>query len=116
MARLQILELPTVYRRDGTDETPFVLVVDQALPQRYVMGADQEPPVSEWEQLGRQIGARSVIVTPETIDIPANDIAISTDAVSVSQPIRYDVTGIGDQAVAAFADRHRQVDEMEDRG
>lgn len=30
MARLQILELPTIERPDGTEETPFVLVLDQA--------------------------------------------------------------------------------------
>lgn len=79
MARLQILELPTVERPDGTEETPFLLVVDQYEYQRYVLGADQEAPVSEWDGLAEKIGARHVLVFPETVDIPANETPVDPD-------------------------------------
>lgn len=69
MARLQILELP---EGAGDDRPPFILVVDQYTPQRIVLGADA-PYRDYWHDLAQQIGARGVIVTPETVDIPAND-------------------------------------------
>jgi hypothetical protein len=79
MARLQILELPTVERPDGTEETPFVLVVDQHEYQRYILGADQEAPASEWEGVAEKIGARQVLVFNETIEIPANEVPVDPD-------------------------------------
>jgi hypothetical protein len=69
MARLQILELP---EGSGDDRPPFVLVIDQCIPQRIALGADA-PYRDYWQDLAQQIGARGVIVTPETVDIPAND-------------------------------------------
>jgi hypothetical protein len=69
MARLQILELP---EGTGDDRPPFVLVVDQCMPQRVVLGIDSTWQ-DHWQQLADKIGARGVIVTPDTIDIPAND-------------------------------------------
>jgi hypothetical protein len=73
MARLQILELP---EGASDDRAPFVLVVDQALPVRHVMGPDQIDVRSEWDILAEKIGARGVIVTPETVDIPANEVPL----------------------------------------
>ncbi|OUD04687.1 hypothetical protein [Streptomyces swartbergensis] len=70
MARLQILELP---EGSGDDRPPFVLVVDQYEPQRYILGADQPEPVDQFEGIAEQIGARAVLVFEDTIDIPAND-------------------------------------------
>ncbi|MFE9735470.1 hypothetical protein ACFYO9_34005 [Streptomyces sp. NPDC005863] len=69
MARLQILELP---EGSGDDRPPFVLVVDQCMPQRIALGADA-PYRDYWQGLTDKIGARGVIVTPETVDIPANE-------------------------------------------
>jgi hypothetical protein len=69
MARLQILELP---EGSGDDRPPFVLVVDQCAPQRIVLGVDA-PWRDYWEDIADKIGARGVIVTPDTIDSPAND-------------------------------------------
>jgi hypothetical protein len=69
MARLQILELP---EGSGDDRPPFVLVVDQCMPQRITLGADA-PYRDFWQDLADKIGARGVIVTPETVEIPAND-------------------------------------------
>jgi hypothetical protein len=57
MARLQILELP-----EGSDDNrpPFLLVVDQYEPCRYVMGLDQtEQPISEFDGIAEKIGART---------------------------------------------------------
>ncbi|QCX81259.1 hypothetical protein C9F11_38380 [Streptomyces sp. YIM 121038] len=79
MARLQILELP-----EGTsdDRPPFVLVVDESVPQRIVLGVDH-PVRDYWQDIADKIGARAVIVTPETIDIPAND----TSAYALGGPL-----------------------------
>jgi len=70
MARLQILELPGEHRGD---RPPFILVVDQAVPQRYAVGPDT-PVRDYWQDIADQIGARAAIVTPETVDIPANEV------------------------------------------
>jgi hypothetical protein len=75
MARLQILELP---EGSGDDRPPFVLVVDQTVPQRAVLSSDtswRDP----WQDIADKIGARGVIVTPETIDIPANDVPVDAN-------------------------------------
>ncbi|WP_121703365.1 hypothetical protein [Streptomyces sp. E5N298] len=71
MARLQILELPEVVV-GSVSETPFILVVDQCVPQRVALGATAAFG-DYWQDLADRIGARGVIVTPETVDIPAND-------------------------------------------
>jgi hypothetical protein len=75
MARLQILELPA-----GPDDArpPFVLVVDETAPQRIVLGADT-PWRDYWQDLADKIGARGVIVMPDTVEIPANDTTASLD-------------------------------------
>ncbi|MFH9574196.1 hypothetical protein ACH4MG_27110 [Streptomyces sp. NPDC017454] len=71
MARLQILELPS---GADDDRPPFILVVDQYEPQRYIMGPGQDPePISEFDGIAEKIGARAVLVFQDTIDIPAND-------------------------------------------
>ncbi|WP_019357990.1 hypothetical protein [Streptomyces sp. AA1529] len=70
MARLQILELP-----EGPDDTrpPFALVVDQTVPERVVLAPGTGKVLDRWEEFAGRMGARAVIVTPETVDIPAND-------------------------------------------
>lgn len=76
MARLQILELP---EGSGDDRPPFVLVVDEYVPQRYVLGPDQPEPVDQFERITEKIGARAVLVFEETIDIPGNDVPVDPD-------------------------------------
>jgi hypothetical protein len=73
MARLQILELP-----EGADDSrpPFVLVVDETVPQRVIIGMDQGAGRDYWDEVAERIGARGVIVTPETVEIPANDVTL----------------------------------------
>ncbi|MCT9142933.1 hypothetical protein [Streptomyces violarus] len=72
MARLQILELP-----EGTsdDRPPYVLVVDECAPQRVIIGMDHGPVRDYWHDVADRIGARGVIVTAETVEIPANDVS-----------------------------------------
>lgn len=72
MARIQILELP-----EGTnnDRPPFVLVVDETAPQHVILGGGN-PDRDYWQDIADKIGARGVIVTPDTIDIPANDVPL----------------------------------------
>lgn len=72
MARLQILQLP---EGAGDDRPPFVLVVDQYQPLRYIQGIGLEPqPVDEFAGFAEQIGARGVLVFQETVEIPANEL------------------------------------------
>ncbi|MFF8482306.1 hypothetical protein [Streptomyces antibioticus] len=70
MARLQILPLPGGV---GDERPPFVLVVDQYQPMRYVLGIDQGEPeaADEFAFTAEQIGARAVLVFAETVEIPA---------------------------------------------
>lgn len=72
MARLQILELP-----EGADDSrpPYVLVVDECAPQRIIIGMDHGPVRNYWHEVAGEIGARGVIVTAETVEIPANDVS-----------------------------------------
>ncbi|MFE5368197.1 hypothetical protein [Streptomyces mirabilis] len=68
---MQILELPGGI---NGERPPFVLVVDEYEPRRYIMGFDQtEQPVSEFDGVAEKIGARSVLVFAETVTIPANE-------------------------------------------
>ncbi|MDX3455055.1 hypothetical protein PV396_24460 [Streptomyces sp. ME02-8801-2C] len=70
MARIQILELPTVCRANGDDETPFVVVIDQ-------LGDDEASERFHQDigdgNLAEAIGARQVLAFQDTMDIPAND-------------------------------------------
>jgi hypothetical protein len=72
MARLQILELP-----EGADDSrpPYVLVVDETVPQRVIIGMDHGPVRDYWHDVAERIGARGAIVTAETVEIPANDVS-----------------------------------------
>ncbi|MGW0905026.1 hypothetical protein [Streptomyces sp. NPDC002853] len=72
MARIQILELP---EGSSDDRPPFVLVIDETAPQRYILGADTTWR-DHWQDIADKIGARGVIVTPDTVDIPANDVPV----------------------------------------
>jgi hypothetical protein len=76
MARLQILELP---EGSGDDRPPFVLVIDEYVPQRYMLGPDQPEPVDQFAGMAEKIGARAILVFEETIDIPANEVPLDAD-------------------------------------
>ncbi|MEU9245862.1 hypothetical protein [Streptomyces sp. NPDC048385] len=79
MARIQILELPTVYHENGDDETPFAIVIDQADEETYqalafgtAIDADgTQHPLRE--SLKDHLGARAILTFAETVEIPANE-------------------------------------------
>lgn len=97
MARLQILELP---EGSGDDRPPFVLVVDQYTPLRYVLGVDQPEPVSEFDGIAEKIGARAVLVFEETIDIPANEVPVGSDGYPMKIRIEGDFEQLWQQVEA----------------
>ncbi|MEU4967789.1 hypothetical protein [Streptomyces smyrnaeus] len=97
MARLQILELPEVERADGTHETPFALVLDQTVPERVVLAPGTGKVLDRWEEFAGRMGARAVIVTPETVDIPANDVPLDAEGKPIRWPIEPDFTGFREQ-------------------
>jgi|GEM_PF-5443111 len=86
MARLQILELPTIYRDEGPDETPFILVIDQA-SEATINALDPSGDSLYAAAIGKlstpslaeQIGARSILVFEETVEIPANETPVDPD-------------------------------------
>jgi hypothetical protein len=99
MARLQILELPTIYREDGVDETPFVLVIDQV---DEAAAAD----IAYWpDDISKRLGARHVMCFPGTIDIPANEITLSdaADGNVVRPRVEPDLTGFSEKVLAETA-------------
>lgn len=73
MARLQILQLP----EGSSDERAlFALVVDQCEPQRLVLGMGGAQWRDQWNDIAERIGARAVIVMPDTVEIPANEVTL----------------------------------------
>ncbi|MEV6547994.1 hypothetical protein AB0M57_04700 [Streptomyces sp. NPDC051597] len=85
MARLQILELP---EGSGDERPPFVLVIDQYIPQHYVLGPNSELPRDEFADFAEKIGARAVLAFEETIDIPANDVPLDENGQPLSLKVR----------------------------
>jgi hypothetical protein len=88
MARLQILELP----EGANDERrPFLLIIDQVEPTLDPLGIEGPPslPIN----LAEKIGARTVLVFEETVEIPANEIMVSPDG----YPLTIRVEGDFDQ-------------------
>lgn len=94
MARLQILELP---EGNGDDRPPFVLVVDQASEDSLFITDD--PDI--WPGFKNNTGCQHVIVTTETIDIPANDTSGY-----LAPPAKQElVLNIGDQEIGPLIDQ-----------
>lgn len=76
MARIQILELPTEHHGDDMT-TPFVLIIDQADDAtRYALGPTDDTMYTAQATIAEAIGARTVLVFPTTIDIPANQVEV----------------------------------------
>ncbi|MCX5598441.1 hypothetical protein OOK29_09850 [Streptomyces phaeochromogenes] len=95
MARLQILELP---EGSGDDRPPFLLVVDQ-WPD--TVSANEPAVLEAWMKMAEQAGARTVLLTEDTIDIPANHTSAYLDA-AVSGALPADAhyeTTVGGQPV-----------------
>lgn len=63
MARIQVLELPAVYRRDGSGETPFVLVID------HVTEAQIAYLAPKLDGLAEKCGARASLLSALPVDV-----------------------------------------------
>lgn len=84
MARIQILELP---EGAGDERPPFVLVVDQVPRSEQQYEALRRD--IETNDIAAHVGARTVLVFEETIDIPANQVPVGPDG----YPVRVHVEG-----------------------
>lgn len=83
MARLQILELPTIYRDEGPDETPYILVIDR-------VDDETAADIARWpDDIATRTGARHVLCFSETVDIPANETPVDPDG----YPLKFRVEG-----------------------
>lgn len=63
MARIQVLELPIVYRENGTYETPFVLVVDHVTQQ------EADSLTHRVKGLSERCGARTAVISEIPLDV-----------------------------------------------
>lgn len=68
MARIQILELPTVYTDSGS-ETPFIFVIDQATDDEQGTLLKSRDALDYFVQ---QSGARALAIFAANMEIPAN--------------------------------------------
>lgn len=73
MARLQILELPTEHHGDDM-VTPFVLVIDKVQNPESMLDFLRDPP-----HLRDELGARTILVFDEEVEIPANEVPVDPD-------------------------------------
>jgi hypothetical protein len=104
MARLQILELP-----EGADDDrpPFVLVIDEYVPQRYITAGGSEFKAHDpFEGVAKKIGARGVLIFDEPIEIPANETSAGAGGYSV----KAQVEGGSSRALARVRGLHSPVD------
>ncbi|MEV8033875.1 hypothetical protein [Streptomyces sp. NPDC086182] len=106
MARLQILELP---EGASDDRPPFVLVIDEATEE--TAESLNEVGISTAEL----IGARTVLVFSETVEIPANDttayLAVG-EAEERAEPQRLDERAIqAEEKLKAFMDKRYAVEQ-----
>lgn len=79
MARLQILELPTEHHGDDM-VTPFVLVIDKVQNPESMLDFLRDPP-----HLRDELGARTILVFDEEVEIPANGTSDSPEPEAVSE-------------------------------
>jgi len=109
MPRIQILELPDVERPDGTDETPFILIVDQVTEAE----AEEVANDASRQRLAQESGARTVAVFRQTIDLPANLVPVDEDGnyagPTVRIPVQADLDGFRAQVEQALDDARRRI-------
>lgn len=115
MARIQILELPMVHHGEDT-ETPFAVIIDQAddsTLEALGMSTNSLSPMGGLMQtlsisVAEQLGARTVLVFEETVDIPANELTFThvqeaADGNIVRLRVEPDLDGFTDKVMAEVA-------------
>ncbi|TVL89754.1 hypothetical protein [Streptomyces sp. SAJ15] len=111
MARIQILEL-----LEGADDErpPFVLVIDQVPTGEAAFEALRRD--LNGGDIAERIGARAVLVFEDTIDIPANWVATSSDGGldlgSAQLRVDADLAGFEDQVATAIINANRRAAEV----
>lgn len=115
MARLQILELP---EGAGDDRPPFVLVIDEVETD-----PDGLPVIGfrDRRDTADLIGARSVLVFEDTIEIPANELTLShvqkaADGNVVRLRVEPDLEGFTDTVMAEVAKAQAEVTDARRQG
>jgi ABC-type amino acid transport substrate-binding protein len=103
MARIQILELPTEHHGDDM-VTPFVLVIDQ-WPD---VPVDEPAVIAAWKKMAEDAGARTVILTEDTVDIPANTVTLD-DGHVVRLKVEPDLSGFEDDVAKAIAAARQKI-------
>lgn len=114
MARIQILQLPDEWDGDNS-RTPFALILDQAGEGEAEHYAEMTEALRSFKD---DIGARAVLVTTTTIDIPANWVHTDGDGVAGAVRIKVepDLDGFRQQVQAAVDDaQQRVVDALRER-
>jgi len=106
MPRIQILELPELVRDDGP---PFMLIIDQ------VAEADAAELSEDLNRqaLAADVGARTVAVFRQTIDIPDNQVPVDADGNYAGGPVQVqvkaDLNGFRAQVEQAIDDARRRI-------
>lgn len=108
MPRIQILELPTEHHGDDMI-TPFVLVIDQV-----PVDHEGNPIIDRTQRdlVAERVGARTVLVFEDTVEIPANWVAMDSDASDggvVRLRVEPDLAHFREQVEQAAADAHRRL-------
>ncbi|MFE4658173.1 hypothetical protein ACFRFJ_16000 [Streptomyces hydrogenans] len=98
MPRLQILELP-----EGSDDDrpPFALVIDQVDMTLADALATAIPAGAPFADMATRLGARTVLVFGETIEIPANDLPADEHSIPVTIHVEADTTLFDEQIAKA---------------
>ncbi|MFF8412822.1 hypothetical protein [Streptomyces omiyaensis] len=97
MPRLQILELP---EGAADDRPPFALIIDQVDPAV----ADALASVNHlhpYADMATRLGARTVLLFTETIEIPANDVPVDEHGIPLTIQIEADTTRFDEQIADA---------------
>ncbi|KAB8186894.1 hypothetical protein FH608_046235 [Nonomuraea phyllanthi] len=99
--RIQILPLPAVMVGDDLEE-PFALVVDQC---RYDDPNLMSPHVADvmarrWREFAQECGARSVIITDETVEVVDGYAEAPAVEPSRTHEVRLNVPGVDPERVA----------------
>ena len=97
MARIQILELP---EGDGDDRPPFVLVIDQF---------DSPFLNASFDEFAKTVGARGVVATTGTIELPANDVPTGPDGLPVKFRVEPDFETFREQVQDEIRTAQQQV-------
>ncbi|MEV8394820.1 MULTISPECIES: hypothetical protein [unclassified Streptomyces] len=97
MTRIQILELP---EGAGDRQPPFVVVLDKLTE---FSPFNTRGGVAEFGEVAKAWGARGVLVTTDTVEIPSNEVPLGPDGYPVRLAVEADLDGFRDQVAEHIA-------------